>query len=67
MRLLDCYLRMSRSWSDREGEKERGHSQERAMQMRMIIGVGKEDMEREMSRNGTHILAALFLQKMMRI
>ena len=37
------------------------------MQMGMIIGVGKEDMEREMSRNGTHILAALFLQKMMRI
>ena len=35
--------------------------------MRMIIGVGTEDMEREMSRNGTHILASLFLQKMMSI
>ena len=34
MRLLDCCLRMSRSWSDREGEKERGGlSQESAMQM----------------------------------
>ena len=32
--------------------------------MRMITGVGTEDMEREMSRNGIHILAALmFLQK----
>ena len=36
--------------------------------MRMIIVVGTEDTDREMSRNGTHILAApMFLQKMMRI
>lgn len=36
--------------------------------MRMITGVGTEDTEREMSRNGAHILAVpIFLQKMMRI